>query len=111
MDDDDVKKRTQRMLAEARRDLNEHEKTSRANAGKSQFPLLTKLKVAIPCLLLVMATYTFTFTYGKKRWTTKPESETQTILKDVKDITGPEVERVDPYDYAEFMTEANNKKW
>lgn len=61
----DPDKRTKIMLEEARRKVIEHERWSRANQGKSQIPLKSKLRVALPLTFMVVALYSFSFFYRK----------------------------------------------
>lgn len=68
MDDSNMtpKERTQRMLKEARKMLVDHEKESRANEGKYQFSLKTKMFYTLPLVTIVVALFSFSFYYSKK---------------------------------------------
>lgn len=103
--------RTKRMLAEERRKFSEHEKASRANEGKPQFPLKIKLQTALPLVALVASLYTFSFYYmriRKKQFLDRQEGNQ--ILKDVRDIDAPEPPIEFPDD-PEFIIEDENRRW
>lgn len=55
----DPKERTKRMLEAERQKFLEHERRSRESKGRTQAPLSTKLKVALPLVGIVFGLYIF----------------------------------------------------
>lgn len=124
MADDDIKERTKKMMEEQRRKAVEHEKTSRANHGKAQFPLSLKLKQALPLVAIVVALYSWSFYYTKKRSNLKKDiTQPDRVLPDVRDIFAPEEktgekgpqlpELVADFDLPDdgLLLDDTNKKW
>jgi hypothetical protein len=127
MDDDEVAKRTKRLREEQRRQAAEHERLSRANQGKPQFPLSVKLKHALPLAALAVALYSLSFHYTKKRNSNRGERDLRQpdgILTDVRDIFAPEertgesgpqlpelIAGFEPNDGLLLEDDRNNKRW
>lgn len=106
------------MLAEARRKLVEHEMISRANEGKSQFPLSLKLKVALPLAGLAAVLFAYSFHHAKKRWNSTDLDGLKTVL-DSRNTTDQEdrigsrdsvMQQSDALDNQEFLSD-DDKRW
>lgn len=119
---DDIQKRTNKMKEELRRKIQEHERSSRANQGKAEFPLSMKLKQALPLVGLVVALYSWSFYYTKKINSSRNDiTQPNTVLPDVRDIFAPEErtgesgpqmpELVRDFDYDDGLLLEDDKKW
>lgn len=115
--DETPKERTERMLAEERRKVLEHDKVSRANEGKSPFSLRHKMFAALPLVAIVVTLYTFTFSYTKWRRSKMRdmvEDDSKQTVGDFKDAFETEFSHQDtqsePID-PELIRYDDNKKW
>lgn len=84
------------LKADLRRQVVEHERRSRANQGKPQFPLSMKLKQALPLVGIVITLYIWSFSYIKRRQHPPDIRQPATILKDVREIFAPEERTGEP---------------
>lgn len=120
MDELDPKERTKKMREQARQQQIEHEKISRANQGKSQFPLRSKLMVALPLFALVIGIYGISMKKIKRNFELYKEAENEhPVITDVRELIDEEVLSQDLRDtYAptqdqgvpgENLTDSDNK--
>lgn len=91
-----------------------HEKASRANEGKPQFPLYIKLRTAIPLVGMCITLYALSFRYTKKKMQHRASLEDNNnqpnqILTDVRDIYVPD-DKYKELDPEELFVD-DNKKW
>lgn len=117
---DEVEERMKKMKEDLRREFVAHDKASRANQGKAQFPLSSKLKQALPLVAMVIALYSWSLYYTRKR-NTRIVDVTQpgTILSNVREIFAPEektgecgplVPELVP-DFDDIVLNDSHKKW
>lgn len=110
---EDVKERTERMRAEEKRRLAEHEKASRANQGRNTTPTIRTLGVSLPLVAIAVGLYGLSMLYMKKKLPIFiGESPIETMLhhdendeQDSRTIRQVIEDRADP----EYMDE--NKQW
>lgn len=117
---DDMKKRTEKMMAEARKKLLIHESLSREDT-KRPIPLSMKLKVALPLAGMAIALYIASFSYTKRRHGDRfKQNQPPTVLTDVRDLhpiddtiddLGPRFVAAHQQDLEELMVDDVNKKW
>lgn len=86
----DVKKRTEKMLAEARKKFLIHESLSR-DENRKEIPLKYKLRVALPLTAIVLSLYMWSFAYTKNRHGKRFEkSQPPNVSTSVREISLPE---------------------
>lgn len=119
-----AKKRTEKMLKEAREKFIAHEKLSRASKGDNGIPLASKLRLAVPLGILAIALYTGSYVLMKKLMNKNDEPETAGGNLNVGDMNKavPDPEPLASFgrqtfvitgqdEDGEFLVEDANKRW